>query len=198
MMKRSFAFYSFFFLLLLTVLSVPASVGQASGSLDLQKPVLDRLELISVAPMPEWRFHADLPHPEDPTLDDSSWEVVKVGEKWTTGSRVLRRVIEIPEALNGYSLRGASVKLDLNFDSDSSLVISVFSSGSLVFHGDDLTEQPIPLTQNALPGQKFVVAVRLGGPPTAMKISRSRLGVEPPATRTSPNLLREEILVAGA
>jgi len=193
-MKRSLALLALI-LLLTTVLSFSADTPQVAEKPDPYKPVLDRLESFTVMPVSAWRFHADVPHPEDPTLDDSSWEVIKLDEKWSTGSRVLRRAIEIPEKVNGYALRGASVKLDLVFDSDGSVMISVFSNGSLVFHGSDASEQPIPLTQNAQPGQKFVVAVRLDVPPVPTRIISSRLLIESPSARPSPGLLREEILV---
>jgi alpha-mannosidase len=184
------------FLLLTTALSFSADATQTTEGSDPYKPVLDRLESFTVLTVPEWRFHDDLPHPENPLLDDSSWQVVKLDEKWSTGSRALRRTIEIPEQLNGYSLRGSSVKLDLVFDSDGQLMISVFSNGSLVYHGSDTSEQPIPLTHNTQPGQKFVVAVRLDVPSVSTRILRSRLLIEPPSNRPSPALLREEVLVA--
>jgi alpha-mannosidase len=113
-MKRSWALLSLC-LFLTTAFSFSADTAQATASPDPYKPVLDRLESFTVVPVPDWRFHADVPHPEDPSLDDSSWEVVKPNEEWSTGSRVLRRTIEIPEKLNGYSLRGATVLLNLCF-----------------------------------------------------------------------------------
>ena len=83
---------------------------------DPYQATLDRLQSLTAVPLPEWRFHADVPHPEDPSLDDSGWETVKVGDKWSTGSRVLRLWIEIPQKINGYAVQGARAKLDLRFD----------------------------------------------------------------------------------
>ncbi len=84
--------------------------------------------------------------PRRPDLDDSTWQSVTVDEGWSTGARVLRRQIEIPAKLNNYATRGASVKLDLTFDSGGPLVISVFSNGGLVYHGIDSTQQPRTIT----------------------------------------------------
>src|SRR5438045_8043901 len=106
-------FFFFFFSCGFTNFGVSAAVGQAVSS-DSHKPVLDRLESITTLPISDFRFHSDMAHPEDPTLDDSNWERVKVGEKWSNGSRVLRRSVEIPAKLNGYSTQGARVKLELN------------------------------------------------------------------------------------
>src|SRR5207249_1343261 len=56
---------------------------------DPYKPILDRFESLETLPFPEWRYHADMPHPEGPTLSDSDWPTVKIREEWKTGSRVL-------------------------------------------------------------------------------------------------------------
>jgi alpha-mannosidase len=177
------------FLLLCTLIS-----ARAQTTPNPYKPVLDRLDSLTTQPVPEWRFHADVPHPEDPALDDSNWQSVKVDELWSTGARVLRREIEIPPYLNGYATKGASVKLDLTFDSNGPLVISVFSNGGLVYHGIDSTQQPIPLTENAQPGRKFLIAIRLDAQQVETRITHSRLLFTPPSDRPRPDLLREEIL----
>lgn len=187
------------FLPLLCALFIPSGrLLIAQGPADPNKPVLDRLQSISVQPIPEFRYHSDIPHPEDPTLDDSHWDKIKVGERWTSGSRVFRRSIEIPAKLNGYSTQGARVKLELNFNSWSPLVISVFSNGGLIYHGDDLSEQTLSLTDSAQPGQTFVIAVRVDLQPVEARISTCRLLFEPPRDRPSPALFREEILATRA
>src|SRR5271165_577187 len=180
----------------LLALSTASPGAEAPAQADPYQPVLDRLESFTTLPVADRRFHADLPHPEDASVDDSAWASVKVDEKWVDGSRVLRRTFTIPEQLNGYGLQGATVKLDLGFDSDGPLVVSIFSNGGLLYHGSDAGEQPIPLGQNVQPGQKFVVAVRLDAAPVATRIYRSRLLIEAASQRPSPGLLREEILVA--
>jgi alpha-mannosidase len=184
------------FLCALIIFSVRSARAQTAG--DPYKPVLERLESISVQPIPELRFHSDIPHPEDPTLDDTHWEKIRVGERWTTGSRVFRRSIEIPAKLNGYSTQGARVKLELNFNSSSAMVISVFSNGGLIYHGDDLSQQTLSLTESAQPGQTFVIAARLDLQPEEALISTCRLLFEAPRDRPSPSLFREEVLAARA
>ncbi|PYX35016.1 MAG: hypothetical protein DMG81_18990, partial [Acidobacteria bacterium] len=193
-MKRALCLF-FFFSFGFTNFGVSAAVGQAVSS-DSHKPVLDRLESITTLPISDFRFHSDMAHPEDPSLDDSNWERVKVGEKWSNGSRVLRRSVEIPAKLNGYSTQGARVKLELNFESWSPLVITVFSNGGMIYHGDDLSQQALPLTVSAQPGQTFVIAVRLDEQALETHISTCRLLFEPPRDRPNPALFREEILAA--
>jgi alpha-mannosidase len=161
---------------------------------------LDRLQSLTAAPLREWRFHADVPHPEDPSLDDSGWETLKVGDKWSTGSRVLRRWIEIPQKISGYAVQGARTKLDLRFDfnwnNKGPVTIAVFSNGSLVWRGDDDMQQPIPLAENAQPGQKFLIAVRIDAPDVETEFHHAQLSIEPPADRPDPAMLRVEILAA--
>jgi alpha-mannosidase len=170
--------------------------GQANQPPDPYKPTLDRLESLTTLPLPDWRYHADIPHPEDPALKDSDWQQVKTHEGWKTGSRVLRRWIEIPEKMNGYATAGSRVNLELFFDTDDRLGITVFSNGALVARGDDDTQQPIPLTSNAQPGRKFLIAVRLNASEVNTRIAESRLSIEPPATRPDAGILRAEILSA--
>jgi alpha-mannosidase len=170
--------------------------GQSDQPADSYKPTLDRLESLTTLPLPDWRYHADMPHPEDPAVNDADWQRVKTREEWKTGSRVLRRWIEIPEKINGYATEGSRVNLELFFETDDRLGIMVFSNGALVARGDDDTQQPIPLTWNAQPGQQFLIAVRLNASEVNTRIAESRLRIEPPASRPDAGLLRAEILSA--
>jgi hypothetical protein len=59
------------------LLCSPSSVGQAKAEADPYKPVLDRLESLTGLAQPEWRYHADIPHPEARELSDGEWPTVK-------------------------------------------------------------------------------------------------------------------------
>src|SRR5208337_5028034 len=128
------------------------------------------------------------------------WETVKVGDKWSSGPRVLRRWIEIPEKLNGYAVLHSRAKLDFRFDfnwnNKGPVIISVFSNGSLVSRGDDDMQQPILLTENAQPGQKFLIAVRIDAPEVETLFHHAQLRIEPAASRPDPAMVRTEILAA--
>ena len=182
--------------LLVTFLSAFCFAQAPTPAPDPYKPVLDRLGSLTVLPATDWRFHADLPHPEDPAVNDASWSMLKVDEKWTTGSRVLRQTITIPEKFNGYAVQGGRIRLDLNIGSDDPLVLSVFSNGSLVYHGNEDEQQPILLTDSAQVGQKFVIAVRVDADSVSTRIVRSQLLLESAANRPDPGLLRMQILAA--
>ncbi len=175
---------------------LPAGVcfAQTDKPPDPYQPILDRLESLQTVALPEWRYREDLAHPEDPSQNDADWPVVKTGEEWKTGARVLRHVIEIPEKLHGYAVRGTRVKLEVLFTSNDSITITVFSNGSLVERGDEDTQQPILLAENAQPGQKFLIAVRVDNAAVGTQMYRSRLNLEAAPSRPDPNVLREEIL----
>src|SRR5581483_4078835 len=187
--------------LLLCVLGISGAAAQQSP--DPYKPVLDHLSAIITDPVPDWRIHADVPHPENPSLNDSAWQPIKANESrddnapnhWQ-GPRVLRRQIVFPPTVNGYSIRNARIKLDLNFGSDKAMMITVFSNGSIVFRGPEELQQPILLTENAQPGQKFLLAVRIDAADGDTAIFRSQLLIEPPSSRPDPSLLRDAILAA--
>jgi len=163
---------------------------------DPHQPALDRLQSLTVLPLPDWRFHADLPHPEDAILDDADWQPMKVGEVWNTGPRVLRRWIEVPEKINGYDVRGARLALDLRFGSDEEISVSVFNNGALVARGDEDQQQPIALTGNAQPGQKYLIAVRVLANQVNTRLQRAQLVVTPAAARPDPDTLRFQIMSA--
>ncbi|MGB9073000.1 MAG: glycoside hydrolase family 38 C-terminal domain-containing protein, partial [Terriglobales bacterium] len=112
------------------------------------------------------------------------------------GARVFRRWIEIPEKINGYATPGARVTLDLQFGSDANALITVLSNGSILFHGDENTQQPMRLTENAQPGQKYLVVARVDAGEVDTAFVHSELTIEPPVGRPDPRLLREEILSA--
>jgi len=163
---------------------------------DPYKPVLDRLQSLTTVELPDWRFHADLSHPEDPDVSDPDWQVVKKGEQWESGPRVLRRWIEVPEKVGGYPTQGSSVELTITIRSKDSIVLTVFSNGGIVYRGDEDMQQPIPLTHNAQPGQKFLVVVRIVSGNVQTGISESKLSSKPSVSRPDPSLLRMEILSA--
>ena len=163
---------------------------------DVYKATLTHLESLLEIPLPEWRYHADMAHPEDPSVNDGDWPAIKMREEWKDGARVFRRTIEIPEKINGYAVKGARIKLELFFGSNDSMTVSVFSNGSLVERSDEDAQQPILLTENAQPGQKFMIAVRVNAGDKGTEIYQSLLRLEAAANRPDPNILGEEILAA--
>lgn len=62
---------------LLTVLMwLAPSFSQTTS--DPYKATLDKLQSLTIQGESEWRYHADIPHPEDPGVSDSDWGVLTV------------------------------------------------------------------------------------------------------------------------
>jgi alpha-mannosidase len=193
------------FILLILVCTAPA---WSQGTADPQKATLDRLESLTRQGETEWRFHEDIPHPEDPGVSDSDWGTWTVknesgpggqnaNEEHWKGTRVFRRWIQIPEKINGYATRGSQVRLDMRFGSPGSLMITVFSNGAIVYRGDDDNILPVLLTENAQPGQRILVAARVvAGDDVQAEFFHSEMAIEPPHSRPNPGLLRLELLAA--
>jgi alpha-mannosidase len=202
-MKRSTIF-----LILLIVLFAVFAVAQSENSSDPYKPTLDRLQALTRQGESQWLYHGDVPHPEDPGLNDSDWGTLTVknvsgpggmnkNEEHWTGTRVFRRWVQIPEKINGYATQGSRVSIDLRFGSPSGLRLTVFANGAILYRGSDDDILPMLLTENAQPGQKFLIAARVVAEDDAQcEFFHSELTIEPPHTRPNPALLRTELLSA--
>jgi alpha-mannosidase len=201
-MKRSAACLVFF-----PIVCVVAALCQSNAA-DPFKATLDRLNSLTHQAESEWRFHGDIPHPEDPSLNDSDWGVWAVknvsgplgqhpNEEHWTGVRVFRRSIQIPEKINGYAAQGARVWLDMRFGSRGTLMITVFSNGAVLYRGDNDNILPVLLTESAQPGRKFLVAARVvGGDAVQSEFFHSELTIDAPKSRSDPARLRLEVLAA--
>ena len=199
-MKRSSAYF-----LLSLLFCAAASLCQDKPA-DFYKATLDRLDSLRRQGEAEWRFHADIPHPEDPSINDSDWGTWTVknvsgpggqnaNEEHWSGTRVFRRWVQIPEKIHGYATAGSKAYLDVRFGSSQTLTITVFSNGAIGYRGNDDQILPILLTENAQPGQKFLVAVRVvAGEDVQAEFFHSELTIEAPKSRPDPALLRLEIL----
>jgi len=192
---------------LLLILWLPSVARGQANSSDPYKPTLDRLDSLTHQAESDWRFHSDIPHPEDPTVSDADWGTWTVKQKqvrgWEetpdhwTGTRVFRKWIEIPEKINGYATRGAQVRLNLRFTSPSALRITVFANGAILYRGDDDDILPMLLSENAQPGQKILIAARvIADERQKAAFPQSEITVEPPKSRPDPTLLRLEFIAA--
>lgn len=187
---------SLFLLIVLAALSALslAQPAPAAAAPDPYKPLLERLQSISEIPLADWRAHdGNLPHGEDPALDDSGWASVKPTEKWTMAARWVRTTFTVPEKLNGYALAGARIDLDARATSTQLIQVAVFVNGSLVSRADEDAQLPVTLVNNAHPGEKYVIAVRVTGAPVETRLYTAKLVVYAASTRPDPALLREEI-----
>lgn len=181
---------------MLCLLVSAALSAQESVNAERYKSATDKLHSITSVNLSDCRLHADVRHPEDVSLDDSDWPVLKMGDRLRSGVQVLRCWESVPEKLNGYDLRGATLKAVFEFEGDGLTTVTVFSNGYNLYHGDADVLEPVLLTANAQPGQRILVAVRMDVGDQPRRWSRSEILIEPAAGRPDADTLRWEILSA--
>jgi len=158
-------------------------------------PALHRLQAVFSMPLSKWRAHADdLPHPEDPDLDDSSWEEIDVRKRWAVRPAWFRRVVEIPQSMGGYNIEGKRVMLALRVGFHGHGRVRVFFNGSMVEMTADNTQQPILLTESAKPGEKFVVAAYAPPGQGPAGIDEAELEVDYPPEGPNPLTMFQQIM----
>ena len=113
----------------------------------------------------DWRFqHPAQPGGEGLAVDDSQWPLVKPEHQWSGDNTAAwyRQLIVVPQTLGGASPAGSRLVLRCGVDDDG----EVYLNGTLAgrFHWD---QGKVALTDNAKPGDKFLVAIKAinqGGP----------------------------------
>ncbi len=154
-------------ILLTALLITPALAQSAKEIADIthslppdSQNVVERLGTLDSLPADEWHYHAgDLAHGEDPSLDDSAWPVVKPHSHAPNDAVWYRRLIEVPKTLNGYDLTGARIWFQFRANANGPMPQIIYFNGRRVALGDDL--EPIVLFDQARPGDKVLVAVKL-------------------------------------
>jgi alpha-mannosidase len=159
------------------------------------RAIVDRLMSLRELPDGPWKFHAgDLPHGEDPALDDSSWSTISAGASGPNEAVWFRQVIQVPPSLNGYDLTGARIWFQFHADANGPVPQIIYVNGRRVALGDDL--EPIVLFDKAQPGDKAVVAVKLLHTVDTKRIGGTTLRIDFPETRPNPVDLGEQFLTA--
>ncbi|MBS1801166.1 MAG: alpha-mannosidase [Acidobacteria bacterium] len=158
---------------------------------------IERLGHFSELPAVEWRYHAgDLAHGEDPALNDSSWEEVKPRSKAPNDAVWYRRLIEVSKTLNGYDLTGARIWFQFRAGANGPVPEIIYFNGRRVALGDDL--EPIVLFDQAKPGEKILVAVKLLHTIDSKTFSGVSTRIEFASGRPNPSDLRLEFISSAA
>jgi alpha-mannosidase len=152
-----------------------------------QKTVEELGKLNSI-PVEDWRYHVgELADGQSPTFDDSSWTIAKPPLRTQiTDVMWFRKVIEVPNT--GYDLTGAHAWLQFRGGGTQ----AIYLNGRRVAMGEDL--EPIPLFDEAKPGDKVVVAIRLAKTDEAKVFRGSRVRVDFADNRPNPDDLRVEFI----
>jgi alpha-mannosidase len=194
---------------LLKAAPLPIPQGFFEGEEALQnnpyESAIRKLQAMTAVSVMSWKWHADnLPHPEDPALNDTDWQVLALpaeerGREFFEALRHsavgngpvwFRKWVQIPGTMGGYNIQGLPVKLNLRVFGSSRGPIRVFSNGSMVEMTQSDTQQPILLMEQARPGAKFLIAAYSPGPGVVM----ARLEVDYPPEPSNPQTMYQEIL----
>ena len=175
------------------LLFLPLAWGQGSPPTPYQTE-LARLQGMFVMQLPDWKAHADnINHGEDPSLNDADWTPARPFEPWKGGPVWFRRWVEVPRSMAGYDLRGARIWLDVRVSAEMSSEMRLYLNGTIAEQADENTQQAVLLTQNAQPGDRFLVAVDVPRAKGDINLVAAHLLVDYPPTRPDPRHLYQEI-----
>ena len=161
---------------------------------DAQK-VIARLGDLGNLPAGDWRYHqGDIAHGESTTLDDSSWPLVKAPSDASTAAVWYRQWIEVPKTLSGYDLTGARIWFQFRAEANGPMPEIIYFNGRRVALGDDL--EPIVLFDNAKPGDRVLVAVKLLATVDVKRFRGSPMKIDFSESRPNPEDERKEFLSA--
>jgi alpha-mannosidase len=159
------------------------------------RAVIERLSGLRELPDGVWKIHAgDLAHGEAVGLDETGWQVIKPREKAPNEAVWFRQTYLVPDTLNGYDLRGARIWFQFHAEANGPMPQILYFNGRRVAMGDDL--EPIVLFDQAKPGDKVTVAVKLLHTVDTKNFRGASLSIEYPEGRPNPEDLREEFLSA--
>jgi len=164
--------------------------------------VVARLNAMTTLPISSWQYHeADIPHGEDPSLDDSGWKTTSIAysERRVSDPGAgpdqawYRTTFEVPPTAGGRDISGARLKLAVRFSKDG----RVFLNGGLVAQGDGRTLDAILITNKAVAGQKVQIAIKVPFHEEQGRFLGARIIVDHPG-HVDPGVLRAEIQTAEA
>jgi alpha-mannosidase len=191
-------------IVLLTIFAARPATGQAvvsetervAAQLPLQsRTVVERLLSLDQLPAIAWKMHSgDLTHGEAIGLDESDWQPVTLREKAPTDAVWFRQTVQIPDTLNGYDLTGARIWFQFHADANGPMPEMIYYNGRRVAMGEDL--EPIVLEEDARPGDKIVIAVKLLSTIDTKTFRGATLRIEFPQSRPNPEDLAQEFLSA--
>jgi len=149
------------------------------------KKLTEQLDLLSEATFNNWKYTTDFSSKAEelanPNFDDSKWKNYQLNYNLTIDSCWFRKIIEIPDYIAGVAVKG-NLKFLTSVDDYGYMWINGEPKGKFPWDGEFL------LTNDAKPGQKFVIAIKAintGGP---LRLIRAKLDFNQPSN--IQNLIR--------
>jgi alpha-mannosidase len=162
---------------------------------DASRTTIQRLAELNTLPAGDWRFHqGDLAHGEATNLDDSRWPVLPVKGNASKDAVWFRKLIEVPKTLHGYDLTGTRIWFQFHANANGPMPQIIYFNGRRVAMGDDL--EPIVLFDDAKPGDKVVVAVKILQTVDDKRFNGVTTRIDFAENRPNPDDLRQEFLSA--
>src|ERR1035441_6629761 len=159
--------------------------------------VVSRLAELNRLPPGQWRVHnGDMSHGESVDLADSSWPTAKTTESYSTEAVWFRQWIEVPKVLRGYDLSGTRIWFQFDGGATGTRPTIIYFDGRRVALGESL--EPIVLFDNAKPGDKVLVAVKLLASATPKHYYNTNMKIDFSQSRPNPDDMRGEFLAASA
>jgi alpha-mannosidase len=174
----------------------PEEAARAVAGLTQEsRAAIDRLTELRELPDGQWKTHpGDLAHGEAVNLEDAAWMAIAPKSKLPNESAWFRQAYEVPQTLHGYDLTGARIWFQFHASANGPMPEIVYFNGRRAAMGDDL--EPVVLFDNAKPGDRLSVAVKLMLTVDKKTINGATLKIDFPPSRPSPEDLREEFLSA--
>lgn len=159
------------------------------------RTVILRLASLSTLPDGPWKMHlGNVPHGEAVNLDDSDWQSATMGAQSPDGAVWFRRTIEVPDTLQGYDLTGARIWFQFRDTAHGPITQIIYINGRRVAMGEDL--EPIVLFDDAHPGEKAVVAVKMLESVGTKTFRGAAMKIDFATNRPNPDDLQQEFLSA--
>jgi alpha-mannosidase len=171
------------------------SEPSGAGLTPAEQATIERLGGLGHLPAGVWHYHTgDVPHAEDPSVDDSSWPVAKPNSDYPEDALWFRQWVQVPSTLDGYDLTGTRIWFRFEAWVNGPLPQIIYFNGRRVAMGDDL--EPIVLFDQARPGDRVLIAVKLLATVDHKHFDSSPMQITFAANRPSPEDMREEFLAA--
>jgi alpha-mannosidase len=192
------------FVVLLAMLAVPvvrklaAEGNDSSAATPAAQVALDRLKALGKGlPDGAWRYHpGDVPHGEDPALDDSGWTVGQGTYETTDGSVWFRRTLVMPKTCQGYELKGVRLFFQFHAFAHGAMPEILYVNGRRIALGENL--EPVELIDPVTPGETVHIAVKLLHTADVKRIAPASYTLRFGEARPNPVDLGEEIRSAEA
>jgi alpha-mannosidase len=167
----------------------------AAGLQPEAQAVIARLSAIANLPDGTWKMHSgDLAHGEGLDLDESSWQPIAPKSDAPNDAVWFRQTYTVPDTLSGYDLTGARIWFQFHATANGPMPEILYFNGRRVALGDDL--EPVVLFDDAKPGDKITVAVKLLHTVDKKNFRGATLRIDFPESRPNPEDLRIEFLSA--